>query len=80
MENYIVRIYSRDKEGSDKVTGILESVERQTRQSFLSLDALRSMLHAPATADSQHKGVDATPHARHGALMMSSKRGQQTGH
>ena len=53
MENYIVRIYGRDPGDSDRVTGMLESVERETRRPFHSLDALRSMLNAPAPAEQQ---------------------------
>ena len=48
MENYIVRIYGRDPGDSDRVTGMLESVEQETRRPFHSLDALRSMLDAPS--------------------------------
>jgi hypothetical protein len=48
MENYIVRIYGRDPGDSDRVTGMLESVEQETRRPFHSLDALRSMLNAPS--------------------------------
>ena len=59
MENYIVRIYGRDPGDSDRVTGMLESVEQETRRPFHSLDALRSMLDAPAAAERQ----DADPRA-----------------
>ena len=54
MENYIVRIYGRDPGDSDRVTGMLESVEQETRRPFHSLDALRSMLDAPAAAERQN--------------------------
>ena len=80
MDNYIVRIYSRDKEDPDKVTGILESVEQQTRRPFHSLDALHAMLHTPATANSQHKGANATPHVLHGALIVPLKSRRRTDH
>ncbi len=48
MENYIVRIYSRDSDDPCKVTGTLESIEGETRQSFFSLHALPALLN-PAT-------------------------------
>ncbi len=53
MENYIVRIYGRDPGDSDRVTGMLESVEQETRRPFHSLNALRSMLDAPTAGDRQ---------------------------
>ena len=53
MENYIVRIYGRDPDDSDRVTGMLESVEQETRRPFHSLSALRSMLDVCATEDVQ---------------------------
>jgi hypothetical protein len=49
MENYIVRIYRRDAADPNKVAGIFESVERQTENSFTSLNSLLSLLaRAPA--------------------------------
>jgi hypothetical protein len=48
MENYIVRIYDRDPDDAERVTGVLESVEQQTGRPFHSIGALRSMLSAPA--------------------------------
>ena len=44
MENYIVRIYRRDKKDRTKVTGIVESVERDTRHTFHTFNSLRSVL------------------------------------
>ena len=44
MENYIVRIYRRDHNNPDQVTGILESVEEETQQTFHNLNALHSFL------------------------------------
>ena len=50
MENYIVRIYRRDHDDPEQVTGILESVEQETRQTFHTLQTLHSFLvGAPAT-------------------------------
>ncbi len=51
MENYIVRIYRRDCSDPEKVTGMLESVEKETRQPFHSIDALRSLLSAAPAPD-----------------------------
>lgn len=61
MENFIVRIHRRDPDDSDRVTGILESVEQETHRLFHSLDDLRSMLDAPAAANMQTTGTDSTP-------------------
>ena len=44
MENYIVRIYRRDEHDPCKVTGVLESVEQETRQTFFTLNTLGSLL------------------------------------
>lgn len=44
MENYIVRIYRRDENDRGKVTGVIESVEQQTTQTFHTLNNLRSVL------------------------------------
>jgi len=44
MENYIVRIYRRDIKDRSKVTGLVESVERDTRDTFQHLNSLRSIL------------------------------------
>lgn len=46
MENYIVRIYRRDCSNPEKVTGMLESVEQETRQPFHSIGALQLLLSA----------------------------------
>jgi hypothetical protein len=46
MENYIVRIYSRDSDDPYKVTATLESVEAETRQAFDSIHALPALLCA----------------------------------
>jgi len=64
MENYIVRIYGRDPDDSDRVTGILESVEQKTHRPFQSLDDLRSMLHVAAVSHLQTTGLDSTPDAQ----------------
>jgi hypothetical protein len=52
MENYIVRIYRRDEKDRSKVTGVVESVERDTRQTFHTLNSLRSVLMEAADCNS----------------------------
>ena len=47
VENYIIRIYRRDASDPDSLSGLLESVERETRHSFQTLKELRELL-APA--------------------------------
>jgi len=48
MESYVVRIYRRDYSDPERLTGLLESVERGTRAPFQSLSGLRELL-VPAT-------------------------------
>lgn len=44
MENYIVRIYRRDSADPNKLVGVCESVEQQTRDSFNTLGRLMSLI------------------------------------
>ena len=44
MENYIVRIYRRDPNDTEKVKGSLESIENETQQPFESWRDLRAAL------------------------------------
>ena len=44
MENYIVRIYRRDETDPEKMAGTFESVEKETRKAFTSLDTLVDLL------------------------------------
>jgi len=68
MENYIVRIYRRDESDPDKLTGVFESVENETRNSFTSLNSLIDLL-TPARgitvpsvdADDENTGSRHTP-------------------
>ncbi len=46
MENYIVRIYRRDRTDPQRVNGVLESVERETQQAFADLDTLSALLES----------------------------------
>jgi hypothetical protein len=73
MENYIVRIYGRDPGDSDRVTGMLESVEQETRRPFHSLDALRSMLDAPAAEDLPPTAPASTACAQHKVPLTPAK-------
>lgn len=60
MENYIIRIYRRDRLDPHKVNGTLESVEAQTRQSFETLDSLCELLQdTPSTRNQQQHTVSA---------------------
>jgi hypothetical protein len=47
MENYIVRIYRRDGADSNKLAGVCESVEQETRETFNTFGSLMSLI-APA--------------------------------
>jgi hypothetical protein len=49
MENYIIRVYRRDHSDPERLTGLLESVERETRRPFYTLKDLCMLLLAPAT-------------------------------
>lgn len=54
MENYIVRIYRRDRTDPQSVNGVLESVERETRQAFADLDTLSMLLESePETSPTE---------------------------
>jgi len=46
VENYIVRIYRRDRTNPQRVNGVLESVERETQQAFADLDTLSTLLES----------------------------------
>lgn len=54
MENYIVRIYRRDEEDCGKVTGVIESVEHDTRHTFHTLNSLRSILMQASNRDGRN--------------------------
>ena len=44
MENYIVRIYRRDDADPNKLVGVCESVEQDTRDTFKTLGRLMSLI------------------------------------
>lgn len=62
MENYIVRVYRRDKTDPQKLAGVFESVENETRNNFTSLDSLialltPSLLLNPSSSDGTEKST-----------------------
>lgn len=63
MENYIVRIYRRDEANPDKLTGVFESVEKETRSTFTTLDSLIDLLtlkqttHARSSKSGNHESA-----------------------
>ncbi|GMQ84052.1 MAG: hypothetical protein BMS9Abin06_0804 [Gammaproteobacteria bacterium] len=64
MENYIVRIYRRDRTDPRKVIGVLESVERETQQSFADLNTLSTLLECePATSSTKSTSPTTRPRA-----------------
>jgi hypothetical protein len=58
MENYIVRIYRRDSDDPSKLTGICESVEKETRDSFNTLGKLVSLISPARAAPYEDAEVD----------------------
>ena len=67
MENYIVRIYRRDETDTNKVVGTLESVEKQTQETFKTLGRLVDLLtptsNAQSPKDESNKNEPAQTHA-----------------
>ena len=60
MENYIIRIYRRDHTDPERLTGLLESVERETRHPFHTLSDLRALLVPAADQEQQAEAVSET--------------------
>jgi hypothetical protein len=58
MENYIVRIYRRDSVDPNKLTGICESVEKETRDSFNTLGKLVSLISPARAAPDENVEAD----------------------
>lgn len=58
MENYIVRIYRRDSDDPNKLTGICESVEKETRDSFNTLGKLVSLISRARATRDEHAEAD----------------------
>ena len=57
MENYIVRIYRRDDADPNKLVGVCESVEQDTRDTFKTLGRLMSLI-SPSTGEGGNAMVD----------------------
>jgi hypothetical protein len=57
MENYIVRIYRRDGADPNKLVGVCESLEQETRETFKTLGSLMSLI-SPATGEDGDAVVD----------------------
>ena len=60
MENYIIRIYRRDHSDPERLTGILESVERETQYPFHTLKELCALLVTATDLEQQAVGVSET--------------------
>jgi hypothetical protein len=43
-ENYMVRIYRRDAEDPERITGLVEFIEAGEKKSFATFDDLKSIL------------------------------------
>jgi len=52
MENYIIRIYRRDRRNPRKIIGIVESVEADMKRPFTDLDQLREIIALGGAANS----------------------------
>ena len=57
MENYIVRIYRRDDADPNKLVGVCESVEQDTRDTFKTLGRLMSLI-SPSTDEGGNAMVE----------------------
>jgi len=65
MENYIVRIYRRDDADPNKLIGVCESVEQETRDTFNTLGSLISMISSARVVLDESGVVDgSTPETR----------------
>lgn len=53
MENYIIRIYRRDRRNLRKITGMVESVETDMKRPFTDLDQLREIIALGNAANSR---------------------------
>lgn len=72
MENYIVRICRRDDADPNKLTGVFESVERETRDTFKTVGRLMSLISPQtAVADDDATVDDSIPEIRRKAVSLS---------
>jgi len=58
MENYIVRVYRRDAADPNKLVGVCESVEQETRDVFHSLDSLMYLISPARVAPDENAELD----------------------
>ena len=58
MENYIVRIYRRDCVDPNKLVGVCESVEQETRETFNTLGSLMSLISFARIVMDENGGGD----------------------
>jgi hypothetical protein len=58
MENYIVRIYRRDCVDPNKLVGVCESVEQETRETFNTLGSLISLISSARVVLDESGEVD----------------------
>ena len=72
MENYIVRIYRRDDVDPNKLVGVCESVEQETRDTFNTLGSLISMISSARVVLDESGAVDgSTPETRSKAISLA---------
>lgn len=58
MENYIVRVYRRDAADPNKLVGVCESVEQETRDVFNTLGSLMSLISPARVVPDRNGEVD----------------------
>ncbi len=58
MENYIVRVYRRDAADPNKLVGVCESVEKETRDVFHTLGTLMSLISPARVAPDGNAELD----------------------
>ncbi len=55
MESYIVRVYRRNSESPEKITGMVEIVGRDMKRSFSTFDELRTIIDRGEALESVEK-------------------------
>jgi len=72
MENYIVRIYRRDTSDPNKLTGVCESVEQETRNTFSTLSNLMSLISPAQVVPDENAALDdSIPETRSKAISLA---------
>lgn len=61
MENYIIRIYRRDRRSPWKIVGLVESVEAGMKRAFSDLDQMREIIAAGKAAKSSRRRTQKKP-------------------